>query len=380
MKNEVFIKKVNSFLPNEPVNNEDMEDYIGRIEGKPSRVKNLVLKQNGIKTRYYALNKNQEITHTAAELAARAIRGLFDNNQELESLELITTATSIPDQILPSHASMVHGLLPETKNIEIFSTSGVCLTSLQALKIAYLSVVSGEKNNAVCCASELVSAALLSKHYDAEYEKCHSIGENPYFGFEKDFLRFMLSDGAGAVYLDNVPSESGNSLKIEWIEMESNANELPACMISGADFRADGSITTWKSYDSEGISEKSVFTVKQDIRLLKKHIIRLWVDHIENVMKKHNIEPVEIDYVIPHVSSMFFYKELLNEIEKRNIDLRENKWFTNLTWVGNMGSASIFVALDEFVKTRKLQKGEKILLLVPESGRFSYGTVLITVL
>ena len=380
MKNEVFIKKVNSFLPNEPVDNESMEDYIGRIEGKPSRVKNLVLKQNGIKTRYYALNKNQEITHTAAELAARAIRGLFHNNQELENLELITTATSIPDQILPSHASMVHGLLPETKNIEIFSTSGVCLTSLQALKIAYLSVVSGEKNNAVCCASELVSAALLSKHYDAEYEKCHSIGENPYFGFEKDFLRFMLSDGAGAVYLDNVPSESGDSLKIEWIEMESNANELPACMISGADFRADGSITTWKSYDSEEISEKSVFTVKQDIRLLKKHIIRLWVDHIENVMKKHNIAPVVVDYVIPHVSSMFFYKELLNEIEKRNIDLRENKWFTNLTWVGNMGSASIFVALDEFVKTRKLQKGEKILLLVPESGRFSYGTVLITVL
>ncbi|ADY38205.1 3-Oxoacyl-(acyl-carrier-protein (ACP)) synthase III domain-containing protein (plasmid) [Phocaeicola salanitronis DSM 18170] len=379
MKNEVFIKKVNSFLPNEPVDNESMEDYIGRIEGKPSRVKNLVLKQNGIKTRYYALNKNQEITHTAAELAARAIRGLFDNNQDLESLELITTATSIPDQILPSHASMVHGLLPETKNIEIFSTSGVCLTSLQALKIAYLSVVSGEKNNAVCCASELVSAALLSKHYDAEYEKCHSIGENPYFGFEKDFLRFMLSDGAGAVYLDNVPSESGNSLKIEWIEMESNANELPACMISGADFRADGSITTWKSYDSEEISEKSVFTVKQDIRLLKKHIIRLWVDHIENVMKKHNIAPVEVDYVIPHVSSMFFYKELLNEIEKRNIDLRENKWFTNLTWVGNMGSASIFVALDELLKTQNIAKGKKILLLVPESGRFSYGTTLISV-
>lgn len=379
MKNEVFIKKVNSFLPNEPVDNESMEDYIGRIEGKPSRVKNLVLKQNGIKTRYYALNKNQEITHTAAELAARAIRGLFDNNQELESLELITTATSIPDQILPSHASMVHGLLPETKNIEIFSTSGVCLTSLQALKIAYLSVSSGEKNNAVCCASELVSAALLSKHYDAEYEKCHSIGENPYFGFEKDFLRFMLSDGAGAVYLDNVPSESSDSLKIEWIEMESNANELPACMISGADFRADGSITTWKSYDSEEISEKSVFTVKQDIRLLKKHIIRLWVDHIENVMKKHNIEPIEVDYVIPHVSSMFFYKELLKEIEKRNIDLRENKWFTNLTWVGNMGSASIFVALDELLKTQNIAKGKKILLLVPESGRFSYGTTLISV-
>ena len=77
--------------------------------------------------------------------------------------------------------------------------------------------------------------------------------------------------------------------------------------------------------------------------------------------------------MIPHVSSMFFYQELLNEIESRKIDLGENKWFTNLTWVGNMGSASIFVALDEFLKTQNIPKGKKILLLVPESGRFSYG-------
>ena len=59
---------------------------------------------------------------------------------------------------------------------------------------------------------------------------------------------------------------------------------------------------------------------------------------------------------------MFFYKELLREIDERNIDLLENKWFTNLTWVGNMGTASIFVALDELVRTKELQKGETILL------------------
>ena len=64
---------------------------------------------------------------------------------------------------------------------------------------------------------------------------------------------------------------------------------------------------------------------------------------------------------------------------KRNLDLGENKWFTNLTHVGNIASASIFVALDEFVKTKELRKDDKILLLVPESGRFSYGTALISV-
>lgn len=379
MGNDVFIKKTSSYLPNNSVTNDIIEDYIGKIGGKPSRVKNLVLRQNGIKSRYYALTTNQEITHTSAMLASEAIKRLFSDSNELSHLELITTATSIPDQILPSHASMVHGLLPETRNIEIFSTSGVCLTSLQALKIAYFSIASGDKNNAVCCASELVSAALLSKHYDSEYEKCHNISENPYISFEKDFLRFMLSDGAGAVYLDNVPNESGSTLKIEWIEMESNANSLPACMIAGAEFNPDGSITTWKSYDNQELLDKSIFTVKQDIRLLKNHAVKLAVDHIEMALKKNKTQPNDIKYFIPHLSSMFFYQELLHEIQERNIDLGEEKWFLNLTKVGNIGSASIFVALDELFKSGKLKKGDNILLLVPESGRFSYGTALLTV-
>ena len=160
MKIDVFIEKVSSFLPNNPIGNEEMEEYLGLIEGKPSRVKNLVLKQNGIQRRYYALNKNQEITHTNAELAAMAIRRIFKEEGDLANVELMTTATSIPDQILPSHASMVHGLLPELGNIEIFSTAGVCLTSLQALKIAYLAVAVGDKENAICSASELVSAQM----------------------------------------------------------------------------------------------------------------------------------------------------------------------------------------------------------------------------
>lgn len=172
MRNDVFINRLSPYLPNNPVSNDEMEDYLGLIEGKISRVRRIVLKQNGINTRYYALNKKQEITHTNAELAANAINGLFTSEDEMNSVKLLTTATSIPDQVLPSHASMVHGLLKSADNMELFATAGVCLTSLQALKIAYLSVAAGDKENAICCASELVSATLLSKHYDAEYEKC----------------------------------------------------------------------------------------------------------------------------------------------------------------------------------------------------------------
>lgn len=378
MGNRVFINNASSFLPNLAVKNEEIESYLGLIEGRPSRVRNIVLRQNGINLRYYALTKQQTVTHTNAELAANAIHGLFRNEEELRQIELLTAASSIPDQILPSHASMIHGVL-QNNPMEILSFSGVCLTSLQALKYAYLSILAGDKKNAVCCASELVSATLLSKHYEAEYEKCHSVGENPYMAFEKDFLRFMLSDGAGAVLLENKPNKTSISLKIEWIEIESFANELPTCMLLGGDFGASEEILSWKIFDSQEISDKSIFVVKQDIKLLKKYVIEYWVNHIEKSLCKHGISASEINYVIPHVSSMFFYSRLDEEISKRNLDLAECKWYTNLPKVGNMGSASIFVALEEFLKTKTLKSGDRILLLVPESGRFSYGTALLCV-
>jgi putative 3-oxoacyl-(acyl carrier protein) synthase III len=60
--------------------------------------------------------------------------------------------------------------------------------------------------------------------------------------------------------------------------------------------------------------------------------------------------------------------------------LTKDKWFTNLSSVGNIGSAAIYVALDELMRTKRLKQGDKILLLVPESGRFSYGVVLLIAL
>ncbi|WP_319503287.1 3-oxoacyl-[acyl-carrier-protein] synthase III C-terminal domain-containing protein [uncultured Draconibacterium sp.] len=94
-------------------------------------------------------------------------------------------------------------------------------------------------------------------------------------------------------------------------------------------------------------------TVEQDIRLLKPNIIRYWVDHLEFCLKKYNLDPKDVDYVVPHVSSMFFYGKLAEGIEARGLDLWTHKWFTNLSEIGNIASASIFAALDDFCKTEK---------------------------
>jgi 3-oxoacyl-[acyl-carrier-protein] synthase-3 len=51
----------------------------------------------------------------------------------------------------------------------------------------------------------------------------------------------------------------------------------------------------------------------------------------------------------------------------------------NLSRVGNVGAASVYLMVDELFHSGKLKKGEKIFLLVPESSRFSYMYALMTV-
>lgn len=377
MEKAAYINSVSAYLPNSPIANEDMEDYIGKIGGNPSRVRSIVLRQNGIKTRYYGLDKNQNLTHSNAELAKEAVCRLFENGSIPDDLTLLACGTSTPDQLLPSHASMVHGELANYP-MEIFSSAGVCLTSLQALKICYSNILAGLHQKAVCVASELTSPALVSKFYDPEYEATHdNPDKDPYMAFEKDFMRFMLSDGAGAVLVQDYP-EGACPLKIEWVDMTSYANELPTCMFMASELQENGRLKSWKEFSPDEIKERAVLVGKQDIRQLKKYIIKFWVDHIETVLAKHHVKAEEIDHVIPHVSSMFFYEKLNDEIAARNIALTKEKWFTNLTSVGNIGSAAIYVGLEELIRTKEIKQGDKILLLVPESGRFSYGTVLLT--
>lgn len=373
----VYINKVAVFLPNKPVSNEEMEDYIGLIAGKPSRVRSIVLKQNGIKTRYYGLDKEHKITHSNAQLAKEAVLRLFEEKTVPTDITLLACGTSTPDQLLPSHASMVHGELGNFP-MEIFSSSGVFLTSLQALKICYSNILAGLHDNAVCVASELTSPALVSKFYDPEYEATHdNPDKDPYMAFEKDFMRFMLSDGAGAVLLQDHP-EGDCPLKVEWVEMTSYANELPTCMFMASELEPNGRLKSWKEFSPEEIKDRGVLVGKQDIRQLKKYAIKYWVDHIETTLAKHNLNPEEVDYVLPHLSSMLFYDQVNDELIARGIALTKEKWFVNLPSVGNVGSAAIYVALEELMRTKGIKQGQKILLLVPESGRFSYGTVLLT--
>lgn len=376
---DVFITKASTYLPNEPVSNDEMETYLGYINDKPSKAKALILRNNKIKTRYYALDKNGKSTHTNAQITAKAIEGLFDENFKKEDMELLSCGTTSADQIQPSHASMVHGELNIGKSVEINTSTGLCNSGMNALNYGFLNVKAGIKDNAVCVGSERMSAWMTADKFNHEAENLKLLEERPIVAFKREFLRWMLSDGAGAFLLENKPRENETSLKIEWIDFYSYAHEIEACMYSGCEKQEDGSLKSWAEYPAEEWLNQSIFALKQDTKILDKYILVKGAESLRASFDKHQLDPETVDHVLAHISSGYFKEGLKEEFANVGLDFPWEKWFYNLSEIGNIGAGSIFVAVEQLMNSGNLKKGEKVLLCVPESGRFAYSCALLTV-
>jgi len=378
--NEVYITNTSSFFPNDPVSNDEMEEYLGYINDTPSRSKAIVLRNNGIKRRFYALTKEGAATHTNAQMTALAVKRLFKNNpEEIKNIELLSTGTSTPDQMMPSHAAMVHGWLPETNPVEVVSPSGVCCAGMHAFKYAYLATKAGDVHDSVATGSERFSVSLLSANFEDEAKRLKALVDDPYIGFEKEFLRWMLSDGAAAFHISNKKNENGISLKVEWMEGFSYANELEACMYQGSEKLKDGTLKGYQDYSPEELTAQSILSIKQDVKLLSKNIVLYGGYGVSASLKKHGVKSEEIDYFLPHMSSEFFKDKIYQQLIANETGIMYDKWFVNLSQVGNVGAASVYFMVDELFHSGKLKVGDKIFLLVPESGRFSYMYSLLTV-
>jgi 3-oxoacyl-[acyl-carrier-protein] synthase-3 len=377
---EVYITKTATYFPNEPISNDEMEEFLGLINKSPSKSKRIVLRNNGIKNRFYALTREGKATHTNAEMTALAIRKMLDNDEkQIKSIDLLVCGTSSPDQIMPSHAVMVHGELPEAESIEVVSPSGVCCAGMHALKYAYMSVKTGDAHHAVAAGSERFSAALKSEIFEDEAKKLKELEDNPYIGFEKEFLRWMLSDGASSFLLTDKKNETGFSLKIEWIEGVSYANIKEACMYMGGEKLETGKLKGYLDYSPEEVQAKSIMSIKQDVKLLSENIVPLGGIMLSKLFKTKGLNPADVDYFLPHMSSDFFRTKIFDQLNKNETPIPYEKWVINLGSLGNVGAASVYFMVDEVFKSGKLKAGQKILLLVPESSRFSYMYALLTV-
>ncbi|MEA5450674.1 3-oxoacyl-[acyl-carrier-protein] synthase III C-terminal domain-containing protein [Leptolyngbya sp. CCNP1308] len=367
-----YITHIGKCLPGDPIANNEMEAYLGQVGDRPSRVKARILKSNGIQQRYYALDRQQQTTLSNSQMAATAVRDtLAQAELDPKAIDLLACATTWPDLLVPGFASMVHGELSELAPVEATSHQGVCCAGVAALKYAAAQVQLGQKRRAIAVASELASRLFKHTRFEAETAAGTTLP------FDTEFLRWMLSDGAGACLVSDRPSASGLSLKIEWIESVSHANTHPVCMYAGVDNPTN--LTSWMDFPDQGAAAAAgALNLRQNIRLLDQ-VVQLGVEGWIRLIEAGRVHPDQVDWLLCHYSSHFFRSQIIDLLEQAGCMIPEEQWFTNLYTRGNTGCASIYLMLEELFNSGKLRTGQQIFCFVPESGRFTTAYLLLTV-
>jgi 3-oxoacyl-[acyl-carrier-protein] synthase-3 len=263
---------------------------------------------------------------------------------------------------------------------EVATTAGVCCAGVSALKYAYLNVASGSVRNAIVTGSELASISLCASHFQPVFDLMRADSDKePMLGFSTDFLRWMLSDGAGALLLSTEPARN-HSLKIDWIDLISFASESDVCMYYGMQKQADGAAIPYRRVpDPVAMAKGGFLNLSQDVAVLKERLPILMAKAIEQVKEKRQLRGDQIDWLLPHYSSEWFHQPLHDGLVRLGLEIPQDRWFTNLTTKGNTGSASIFIILDELLSSCRLQRGQRLLCLVPESARMTFAFVHLTV-
>ncbi|GHJ48718.1 hypothetical protein Cs7R123_60600 [Catellatospora sp. TT07R-123] len=356
MAGEVYLTGFGAYLPGEPLDSEQMARRLGAGE-RGAALRARVLAANGIRTRHYALDERGEVTMLNEELAAEAVLGaLKDRDLPLESVGMLAAGTTQGDLLVPGFASMVHGRLGGP-SMELLSAGGVCASSMTALAAAARAVRLGEHGAAVVVGSELVSRSLRQSRYEGARST-----------FDAEFLRWTLSDGAGATLLESAPRPGGLSLRLDWTHVVSYANERQVCMSAGGEPVAGRS---WQDGpDLAGAVAGGLIRLRQDVKNLPA-LFQLGLREFMALVRAGRFRTEEIEHVLCHYSAEHFRGEIFDLLRGADLMIDEQRWFTNLHSRGNTGAASIFVMLEEAWRTGRFAPGERILLIVPESGRYS---------
>ncbi len=343
-----YLTALGKFLPGEPVSNRwRSEDYLGRIHGKRSRARLRILKQNGIESRHYAIDKDQRSLYSNSELAALAVKdALARAGAAVESVDFLSAATSQGDFPLPGFASYVQadlGMPP----CEIASHHGICVSGVAALKHAALQVESRSARSAPSRACRASLRAACSS--PPVMRRRRGIVEHG-LSFDAEFLRWMLSDGGGAAVVEPEPGRGKLALKVEWIELRSLREPLCALHVRGAPGKWNAEwVEAWRrgsNYASyQAAADDGAINLRQDIRMLDD-VVKYAVDGALRLVEEGRLQSARgIDWLVAHYSSNMFLDQSRDLAVRGGIDVPCERWFSNLRTKGNIGSASIYVLL-----------------------------------
>src|SRR5688500_11298355 len=220
-----WVQGTGRFLPGPPVDNDGMDAYIAPLTRLSGRIKRRILAENGIRSRHYAIDTAGRTVQSCAQMAAQAVRDcLAGSGTRMQDVGMLACGTSGGDLLMPGFTSMVQGELAAPP-MQILSAHGICASGVAAWEAAASAVELGSHAHALVAAAEMPSRLFKRSRYAARgYDA----------DFDAHFLRWMLSDDAGALLLTSSPQpRDGVRLRLRFMHQRSFSGDYPVCMQLG---------------------------------------------------------------------------------------------------------------------------------------------------
>lgn len=334
-----YITGTGSYLPSHRLSNQDMVTMLAQSGIETSH--EWIIERTGIEARHFA--SEQEST---SDLALQAsLQALKAAGCAIHELDLIIVATSTPDMVFPSTATILQEKLTQYARLEqgdskgasggmAFDVQAVCSGFMYALSVADAMIKSGQARKALVVGAETFSRLL---------------------DFQDRTTCVLFGDGAGAVVLEAIEHDGKGPALL--------ASALHADGQHRAILQAPARIAAGRVWGDP--------FVKMDGPAVFKLAVGLLGDVALEVLAKAHMQAKDIDWLVPHQANL-----RIMLATARKLHLEASKVVVTVDQHGNTSAASIPLALDQAVRDHRIVSGQHVLLEGVGSG-FTWGATLL---
>ena len=322
MSDVILMTGVGSYLPKNKFSNEDLSQFIDTSD-------EWITKRSGIKSRHF-VSKNELTSDLATNAALKAIKM---SELNVNDIDLIIVATTTPDNTFPSTATRVQQKLG-AKGIA-FDVQAVCAGFVFALSVASSMMKDNHSKNCIVIGADSMSKLL---------------------NWEDRTTSVLFGDGAGAVVLQK---EENLDKKFDGWGILSNV------------IHSDGNFYNLLCTNSGVSLNQKVGFIEMVGKEIFKHAVEKLCSSFQEALDLCNKNISHIDWLIPHQAN----QRILSAVSDK-LKIKNEKVISTVEFHGNTSAASIPLALDVAIASKKVKNGN-IIGLQAIGGGLSWGSSII---
>jgi len=323
MSPRTVITGIGHYVPPRIVTNFDLEKKMNTSD-------EWIRQRSGISERHYA-DDGVGSSDLGYEAALKAIE---DARIDKTAIDFIIAATLSPDHYFPGIGVMIQAKLglPEIGALDIRNQ---CSGFIYALSVADQYVRSGTYKKILLCAAEVHS---------------HSMD----YSDEGRDMAVLFGDGGAALILEPASGDDGRGILSTHLYADGRFVQ---------DLWMENPSSKKRPTFSSEMFQKNQFFPRMDGKNVFKNASERMPEAVETALRQNNLKIEDVDLLIPHQAN-----DRISQMVARKLQIPLEKVARNIDRFGNTTAASIPIALDEAVKSGRINRGDLVVLTAFGSG------------